>query len=59
VQVRFALPISGKIISSPAIARWRRASRHGEGATGLEFVELPEAAAEDIAKYVEYFADPE
>jgi serine/threonine protein kinase len=39
VTVRFALPITGKLLDVPATARWVRMAR-GTGAVGLEFTEL-------------------
>ena len=57
VQVRFALPISGRVVSTEAIARWRSSARDGKGATGLEFVDLEWAARDEIDKYVKYFAN--
>jgi serine/threonine protein kinase len=39
VTVRFALPITGKLLEVPAIARWVKMAR-GTGAVGLEFCAL-------------------
>ncbi len=39
VTVRFALPITGKLLEVPAIARWVKMAR-GTGAVGLEFSAL-------------------
>ncbi|MEO7035224.1 MAG: serine/threonine-protein kinase [Polyangiaceae bacterium] len=39
VTVRFALPITGKLLDVPAIARWVKMAR-GTGAVGLEFSAL-------------------
>ena len=55
VQVRFALPLTGQVISTNAVARWRREARDGRGATGLQFVELPAEHGKTIAQYVEFF----
>ncbi len=57
VEVRFALPISGRIVTLGATTRWRSRARDGAGATGLQFAELDEASRDEIAKYVDYFAD--
>ena len=40
VKVRFALPITGKLLEVPAIARWEKMARGGAGAVGLEFAAL-------------------
>jgi len=45
VTVRFALPITGKLLEVPAIARWVKMAR-GTGAVGLEFSAL---AAEHLS----------
>jgi serine/threonine protein kinase len=39
VTVRFALPITGKLLDVPATARWVKMAR-GTGAVGLEFADL-------------------
>lgn len=57
VEVRFALPISGRIVKFEATTRWRSQARDGAGATGLQFSDVEQAAREEIAKYVDYFAD--
>jgi hypothetical protein len=57
VQVRFALPISGRVIAVPAVVRWSRAARHGI-ATGLEFGEVPEDASAEIERYVVLMGQP-
>jgi serine/threonine protein kinase len=51
VGVRFALPISGKIVEASATARWSRSARGG-AATGFEFSTLSEDAKDDIRRYV-------
>jgi len=55
VQVRFALPLTGQVISVNAVARWRREARDGRGATGLQFVNLDAEHRKTIAQYVEFF----
>ena len=55
VQVRFALPITGQVVSVHAVARWRREARDGRGATGLRFVDLDAGHRKTIAQYVEFF----
>ncbi len=55
VQVRFALPITGQVISLGAVVRWRREARDGRGATGLRFVDLDAGHRKTIAQYVEFF----
>jgi len=57
VQVRFALPSCGDMVSVGAIARWVRAARDGKGAIGLQFEELTDAARQDIDTYVEFFGE--
>ena len=49
VQVRFALPSSGRIATVPAVTRWVREGR-GKHALGLEFTECPHGV--DIGRYV-------
>jgi hypothetical protein len=56
VQVRFALPISGRVVTLSATTRWRSQAREGQGATGLEFEDVDDTTRDEIAKYVEYFA---
>jgi serine/threonine protein kinase/Tfp pilus assembly protein PilZ len=55
--VRFALPISGRVISVPSVVRWARPARHGI-ATGLEFKELSEPARDEIDRYVALMSRP-
>lgn len=51
VEVRFALPTSGRVVRLPAVARWTKESR-GRAAIGLGF-ELESAdAAADVGRYV-------
>lgn len=63
LEVRFALPIEGKIVTVHAQAKWARSARpdqpEGPRALGIEFVELPDAARRSIARYVELLGDPE
>ena len=51
VSVRFALPITGKLIAVPAIARWVKKAR-GTGAIGLEFAALSPDQLSVIGHYV-------
>jgi hypothetical protein len=51
VRLRFGLPISGRVYAINAVVRWSRTGR-GAPASGLEFVELPEAARLEIRQYV-------
>lgn len=57
VTARFALPISGTIVEVRATARWHKDAQEGTGATGLQFVDLVDQNAQEIAKYVEYFSE--
>jgi serine/threonine protein kinase len=52
VRLRFATPMTGRMIEIPAVARWSRSSR-GTRATGLEFQELTEITRAEICQYVE------
>jgi c-di-GMP-binding flagellar brake protein YcgR len=51
VKVRFALPITGKLLEVPAIARWVKMAR-GTGAVGLEFSALAPDHLAVIENYV-------
>ena len=51
VKVRFALPMTGRVIELGATARWVKAARVN-GAVGLEFAALPADAHEVIERYV-------
>ena len=51
VSVRFALPITGKLLEVPAIARWVKKAR-GTGAVGLEFAALSSDQLAVIQNYV-------
>jgi serine/threonine protein kinase len=57
LRLRFALPISGRVIAVASTVRWSRQARHGI-ATGLEFGALPEGAGEEIDRYVELMGRP-
>jgi serine/threonine protein kinase len=52
VRIRFASPMSGRMVDISAIVRWSRSSR-GTRATGLEFNALPDATRAEIKQYVE------
>lgn len=51
VKLRFGMPISGRVFAIEATIRWTRTGR-GIPATGIEFNSLPEAARDEIRKYV-------
>jgi serine/threonine protein kinase len=51
VKVRFALPISGRIIELSARSKWIKLAR-GTEAVGIEFIALPPDALETIENYV-------
>ena len=51
VNVRFALPMTGRVIEIPATARWVKAAGI-RGAVGLQFTALPADAHEVIERYV-------
>lgn len=51
VKLRFGMPISGRVYALTATVRWSRAGRSSP-ATGVEFQSLPDAAREEIRKYV-------
>jgi serine/threonine protein kinase len=52
VTVRFALPITGKLIEVPATARWVKNAARGAGAVGLEFAALAPDHLTVIENYV-------
>lgn len=51
VTVRFALPISGRVLEITAVCRWTRATRVAM-ASGFEFSQVPNDALVEIRKYV-------
>ena len=51
VRLRFATPMSGRMIEITAIVRWSRSSR-GTRATGFEFQNLSETTRAEIKQYV-------
>jgi hypothetical protein len=51
LRLRFALPISGRIIEIPSLVCWSRTTR-GTRATGFEFKGMPQAAIGEIQQYV-------
>ena len=51
VEIRFALPTTGRIVICRAIARWVRTVR-GTGALGLQFQDVPEEVRAGIRQYV-------
>jgi len=52
VSVRFALPITGKLLEVPATARWVKNAARGTGAVGLEFAALAPDHLTVIENYV-------
>jgi serine/threonine protein kinase len=52
VTVRFALPITGKLLEVPATARWVKNAARGAGAVGLEFAALAPDHLTVIENYV-------
>jgi hypothetical protein len=52
IEVRFALPMSGKICQVRAASRWTKAARANRHATGFEFTALQEEAGVVIRQYV-------
>lgn len=53
VLVRFALPISGRIVSEPARTCWSRATR-GAHAVGVQLIAPSEKVREDVRAYVRF-----
>jgi serine/threonine protein kinase len=51
VVVRFALPVTGKVVETTATSRWNRSTR-GLVAAGFEFTTLSDAAIGEVRKYV-------
>jgi len=51
VTIRFALPISGRIVEARATSRWSRSTR-GLTAAGFELEGLPNDALSEVRKYV-------
>lgn len=58
VQVRFAVPGGGAVVSLPATVRWVRSARAGRVAMGLEFTEVPDAVRSAIALFVTLMSAP-
>lgn len=56
VRVRFALPITGRVIDVSAMARWKRSAR-GVAAAGLAFEDVAEDARTEIRRYVELMSE--
>jgi serine/threonine-protein kinase len=50
---RFAEPLTGRVLRTPATSRWTKAARAGRHATGFEFDGVPEESRASIRKYVE------
>jgi serine/threonine-protein kinase len=57
LRLRFALPMSGRVLSVKVNVRWVRKAR-GAPATGLEFIELPDAPRAEIQRYVALMSQP-
>jgi len=51
VTVRFALPVTGKLVDAGATSRWKRSTR-GLTAAGFEFDGLPADALAEVRRYV-------
>ncbi len=51
VQLRFCLPVSGRVVTVSAMPRWQRAARF-QSAVGLEFDHLPGEVREDVRLFV-------
>ena len=62
VQVRFALPMEGNVVTCSAVVRWLRAARPDDAesprAIGLEFVDLAPEVRASVARYVALIGDP-
>jgi hypothetical protein len=61
VEVRFASPIDGVVVTLQARVRWvKGAGRqdHGLRALGVEFVEVPDDVRASINRYAELMEDP-
>lgn len=58
VQVRFASPVAGTIVTLPALVRWVRPSRVGKAAVGCSFTEVAPPLRREIAYYVQWMSDP-
>jgi serine/threonine-protein kinase len=52
MQLQFAMPISGRVVTVRAATRWRRLVR-GSEALGFEFMNASDAMQTEIAKYVQ------
>jgi EAL domain-containing protein (putative c-di-GMP-specific phosphodiesterase class I)/serine/threonine protein kinase/ActR/RegA family two-component response regulator len=57
VEVRFAMPMEGRIVGCEAYLRWSRCARpdspDGPYALGMEFIDPPAALVASIARYVQ------
>ena len=51
VELRFCLPVSGRVLTTTATVRWSRAARLRH-ATGVELNGLSSEALEDIRRFV-------
>jgi serine/threonine-protein kinase len=59
IKVRFALPISGEVVTLDAEARWHRGARDGKGAIGVRFIDISSAARALISQYIAFFSRDE
>lgn len=59
VVIRFALPISGNVVSLAAVAVRLAPCRTGGVDLGVRFVDPPEEAQKEIARFVAALAPPE
>ena len=57
VLVRFALPMSGRLVSVPAETRWARETRGEARAIGLRFLDPGDKVLEDVRAYVALLGD--
>jgi serine/threonine protein kinase len=58
VQVRFASPVAGTIVTMPALVRWVRPGRGGKAVLGCSFTDLNDALRQEIGRYVQWMGDP-
>jgi serine/threonine protein kinase len=57
VQLRFALPMDGKVVGCSAQVRWVRAT-HGRRAMGVQFVDPPPELGTQVTRYIELMGVP-
>ncbi len=54
LRVRFATPVTGDIITLPALVRWSREAR-GRWVLGLEFADVPRSFGRVVTEFVQLF----